>query len=529
MLDARLERERAALKAVLASVLFSRTPRLSALLKYICERHFNGEENLIKEYNLATEVLGRPPEFDQARDAIVRVEAHRLRRKLAEYYHSEGAEQQLRITIRRGHYVPEFVSKETTGNERGVGDSGELPTEDIQVYSTVPANAGTAGTGHRSRWAWLVAGALSLVIVQLFALGIAWVTPLQKAWRFALAEIGHNAGGEIPVSGLAPPGSEVRVLCGYTERDYTDPYGRVWSRDRYFKGGTAGERLQQAFLRTNDSRLFQNTRSGNFSYDIPLKPGIYELTLFFAETELGTGPAESRGGEGRGGEGDRVFDAFLNGHTLLHSFDILSDADGPNIADRRVFKDVEPAPDGYLHLRFRGSAGKAQVSAIRIVPGLAHRLRPIRFVAQQLPFTDNAGNVWAADNYYMGGRHAYHRKSVAGAVDQGLFASERYGHFSYAIPVDVGSYTVNLYFAETFFGPDNPGAGGVGSRVFNLFCNGNTLLRNFDGLGEGADNRAIIRTFRGLRPNPAGKLMLTFEPVANYAHVYAIEVLNEGD
>jgi hypothetical protein len=46
--------------------------------------------------------------------------------------------------------------------------------------------------------------------------------------------------------------------------------------------------------------------------------------------------------------------------------------------------------------------------------------------------------------------------------------------------VDTGNCTVNLYFAEALFGTDNPGGGGIGKQVFHVFCNGNTLLRNFD-------------------------------------------------
>jgi hypothetical protein len=303
----------------------------------------------------------------------------------------------------------------------------------------------------------------------------------------------------------------------------------VWGRDRYFKGGKPGERSQAFLWGTNDARPFRSTRRGNFTYDIPLRPGTYEMTLYFAETEMGAGPAESRGGDGGGGEGDRVFDVFLNNRPILKSFDILSDADGPYIADRRVFRDVEPGSDGYVHLRFAGLVGRAQLSAIRLVPGIPHQLRPVRFVTQELPYTDSAGNVWTADDYYRGGHRTYHRKPVAGTGDKGLYASERFGHFSYAIPVDTGSYTVNLYLAETFFGPDNPGGGGIGNRVFNVFCNGNTLLRNFDLLREGEEDRAMVRSFRGLQPNAEGKIVLTFEPVVNYADVYAIEVLDEGE
>jgi hypothetical protein len=524
--ELRLRQEREALEAVLASSAFVRAPRLSALLTYICERYFRDETDSIKEYTLATEVLGRPANFDQARDAIVRVEAHRLRRKLAEYYEGEGKSQRVRIRIERGHYFPEFFIEDVPPEHEPSGQSLVHLTEGDQSYWSRGIAGKQVDGWRRSRWIWLVAGVLGLVVMSSLLTRIA---PIQNLWSIDQDGRGPNANEPSAALGGAAQPSEIRLLCGSLKQDYTDPYGKVWSRDRYFKGGKPRERSQAVLWGTNDARPFRSTRTGNFTYDIPVRAGTYEMTLYFAETEMGAGPAESRGGDGGGGEGDRVFDVFLNNRPILKSFDILSDADGPYIADRRVFRDVEPTSDGYVHLRFAGLIGRAQLSAIRLVPGIPHRLRPVRFVTQELPYTDSAGNVWTADDYYRGGHRTYHRKPVAGTGDKGLYASERFGHFSYAVPVDAGTYTVNLYLAETFFGPDNPGGGGIGNRVFNVFCNGNTLLRNFDMLSEGEENRAMVRSFRGLQPNAQGKIVLTFEPVVNYADVYAIEVLDEGE
>jgi hypothetical protein len=102
-----------------------------------------------------------------------------------------------------------------------------------------------------------------------------------------------------------------------------------------------------------------------------------------------------------------------------------------------------------------------------------------------------------------------------------------YGHFEYAIPVDAGIYALSLHFAEAYFGPANEGGGGAGSRVFDVFCNGAVLLRNFDIFREAGMNRALIKTFHGLIPNAQGKLVVTFVPVKNYASLYALEVADE--
>ena len=78
--------QRAELETVLRSPEFVRAPRLAHLLSYLCEKLFAGEANQIKEYSIALEVFNRGASFDQDSDSIVRVEANRLRKRLAEYY-----------------------------------------------------------------------------------------------------------------------------------------------------------------------------------------------------------------------------------------------------------------------------------------------------------------------------------------------------------------------------------------------------------------------------------------------------------
>jgi hypothetical protein len=94
-----------------------------------------------------------------------------------------------------------------------------------------------------------------------------------------------------------------------------------------------------------------------------------------------------------------------------------------------------------------------------------------------------------------------------GTSDPGLYAEERYGDFSYAIPVAEGRYAVTIFFDETYFGPGDPGKGGVGSRVFNVDCSGVALLRNFDIFKEVG---AIIA--------PSWERFTTFSPMPRETH-----------
>ena len=76
---------------MLASPAFVNAGRLSRMLRFVVERTLDGQGDQLKEYLLGVEVFDRPSEYDPRLDSIVRVEARRLRAKLAEYYEADGA------------------------------------------------------------------------------------------------------------------------------------------------------------------------------------------------------------------------------------------------------------------------------------------------------------------------------------------------------------------------------------------------------------------------------------------------------
>src|ERR1700736_5325767 len=81
---------------------------LCKLLRYLAEHALDHPGSSLKEYQIATEVFGRPPDFDPQHDSTIRVQAGRLRVKLAEYYSSEGAEDSLVVEVPKGTYVLSF-------------------------------------------------------------------------------------------------------------------------------------------------------------------------------------------------------------------------------------------------------------------------------------------------------------------------------------------------------------------------------------------------------------------------------------
>ncbi|SPE31340.1 conserved hypothetical protein [Candidatus Sulfotelmatomonas gaucii] len=228
-------------------------------------------------------------------------------------------------------------------------------------------------------------------------------------------------------------------------------------------------------------------------------------------------------------ESFRTFTVRINGNVALTGFDINSDALGENIADERIFRDLSPAADGMPHISFASERGAPQINAIEVLAGIPHKQLPIRLVMQRTSYTDHNGQFWRPDDYFMNGRVSDQRQPIAGSPDPDLFSTERYGHFTYAIPVDTRDrYTLILHFVEFYFGTQNGGGGGVGSRVFKVMCNGETLLDNFDIYKEAGSLHVLAKTFYHLKPSAQGKLNLTFEPIVNNASVSGIEVLDES-
>jgi adenylate cyclase len=99
---------RAALERILASRCFQQAGRASDFLRFVVEQTLAGSGQRLKGYTIGVEVFGRPADFDAQSDALVRVEAGRLRRRLVEYYASEGAADPVRIQLPRGTYAVEY-------------------------------------------------------------------------------------------------------------------------------------------------------------------------------------------------------------------------------------------------------------------------------------------------------------------------------------------------------------------------------------------------------------------------------------
>jgi hypothetical protein len=93
---------------IIASRSFAKSVLLSRFLLYVCEREITGKIGEISEQQIGVHVFGRRPGYNPGEDNIVRNYARQLRHRLDQYFLEEGREEELRLSIPRGKYVPVY-------------------------------------------------------------------------------------------------------------------------------------------------------------------------------------------------------------------------------------------------------------------------------------------------------------------------------------------------------------------------------------------------------------------------------------
>ncbi|HME37295.1 MAG TPA: helix-turn-helix domain-containing protein [Candidatus Sulfotelmatobacter sp.] len=137
---------------------------LCKLLQYLAKQSLYHPEAPLKEYQIATEVYGRPADFDPQTDSTIRVQAGRLRLKLADYYATEGAADPIVVRIPKGSYHLTFETRSVEARPIESGTQPQNPpareARSSVVVEVVPP-----------RWRMAVALLLAGLVVSLIVLG----------------------------------------------------------------------------------------------------------------------------------------------------------------------------------------------------------------------------------------------------------------------------------------------------------------------------------------------------------------------
>jgi Malectin domain len=493
-----IEAERRELDWLLTSGVLGRSSNLARVLKYICEERFAGRGQQIKEYTIATEALGRRPDFDPTSDTIVRVTVHSLRKRLLEVYQNEGTVRPLRLVLPPGHYDPSFVPAP-------LQQPNPAPQEAAppKHHEAEPAPALTSITQSHPQPAhavqlWLAA----IVVLAILIASSAWV------WRHRQVARLHTLNSSAAALPLPPPQATIHALMGTGRKPYIDHSGMTWASGNYCQGGANVIVPPQKIEGTEDPPLYFGGLRGIAHCTFPVTQKLYELHFHFAETsDL---PVATQ-----------LASISINAGPII-GVDVVDRAGDDGIATSIVVTGIAPENDGSIHVDFISDV--SLLNAVEILPAPSASQLPVRIVVSSKPYIDSANQFWASDRYFSGGRHGLPPES-AKQGNLGLYESDRIGRFRYSIPAVPGAhYKVKLYFREPWFGKENGGSGGPGSRVFDVACNNELLMKNFDIL-EAGGSAPVVKTFNDIQASADGRIELSFLPVVNYALVNAIEVL----
>jgi TolB-like protein len=193
---------------LLASSVFANAGRMSRFLKFVVEQSLAGEGERLKEYVIGVEVFDRDASYDPRLDSIVRVEAARLRSKLAEYYAGEGRNDAVVLSLPKGGYAP-------------IAAFDTRPS----ALNGAPATNGAATNGAAAPRAARLAGTQA---------------PRSAPWTWALGVLvaaGAAAALVAWVPSTAPP-PEVRIAVLPFSADAADPSGAMLAQ-RLTDGVTA--------------------------------------------------------------------------------------------------------------------------------------------------------------------------------------------------------------------------------------------------------------------------------------------------
>jgi len=148
------------------------------LLEYLGERTLSGDSDELKEYTIGVEAFGRASDYDPQVDPSVRVQVSRLRKRLATYFETEGADDGILIELPKRQFALRFVDREEQAAENSPGAS---PEPEPASLLSAPSNPWRIA-------ALVLAVLLALVVFYPWAVGPARVADQKPAFTPAMQE-----------------------------------------------------------------------------------------------------------------------------------------------------------------------------------------------------------------------------------------------------------------------------------------------------------------------------------------------------
>jgi fibronectin type 3 domain-containing protein len=172
--------------------------------------------------------------------------------------------------------------------------------------------------------------------------------------------------------------------------------------------------------------------------------------------------------------------------------------------------------DGAINLLDRDSDSDGLRDGYDSTPGSAIVLPIAKAInAGGAAYKTHEGIAYEGNKLFTGGSTYGTTAAIAGTLDDPLFQRERYGNFSYRIPLANDTYLVTLQFAELYWSS-------AGKRVFDVEVDGRLVIDDLGIYAKVGKNRAYTQAFRITVTD--GQLDIVFKRVVNNAKISAIQI-----
>lgn len=168
---------RSQLEKILESPAFRNSKRYPRFLRFVVEQTLLGHADRLKERLLGIEVFDRPADYDLAIDPIVRVAAGEIRKRLAQYYVEYGHENDLRIQLHAGTYVPEFCAPHLR-----IASEPEVAPRSLAANPAIEAPLPPLAN-HRLKTGIAAGGAAFCLVATLCLYWVNRPTPSDRFWK----------------------------------------------------------------------------------------------------------------------------------------------------------------------------------------------------------------------------------------------------------------------------------------------------------------------------------------------------------
>lgn len=268
---------RETLERVLASETFARSERARNLLRYLVEREQAGEADRLKGFSIAVDVFGKDADFDSATDAVVRVQAGRLRDLLQQYSDAEGAGDAIRIVVPRGSYVPFYQSNPAQAAAPCADDA--LPSEEaVSAHHLAAAASASPLLIRQIRFFWL---AIALVVVML---GVLIVRQDRSVLPSAIA-MAPDAEASVATGSIVPsPTMEALPLVYLAINAHGAEADRVVAA---LRAGLPGFDTVDFIGRDIDENRDRSADGTSFIYELRPGPATGDVTIELQNVETG--------------------------------------------------------------------------------------------------------------------------------------------------------------------------------------------------------------------------------------------------